>query len=374
MRGLNLLLLSAIAAGAFSACGNGEAPPPPPRPVLVEHPLPLAGDAGEVFPGSVRAREEADLAFRVSGKILKRSAEAGDRVRPGAVLATLDPEDAALNLKASESTVAAAEADMKLAESELTRHKDLLDKGFISKSLYDVRENTFRLAQARHEQAQSAFAVVRNQNSYTTLSADKAGLITAVLAEAGQVVAAGQPVFRFATGGEREVVIYVPEGRVEALNKATLAVTLWARPGRRYTAKLREVNMQADRSTRTHEARVSILDADDSIQLGMTATVLMGAKMDGQLFSVPLSALGMVKEQAVLWTVDAESRTRPLPVQVMRYVETAAIVSGALTPQMKIVSAGVPLMVDGQQVTTVPRQRAAAAAAVAAPAVEGSGP
>lgn len=362
MRGSISLRLSwlglAASVGLLSACGGGEAPPPPARPVLVEHPQPLGANSAEVFPGSVRAREEADLAFRVPGKILVRSAEAGDRVQAGTALATLDTEDADLNLKAAEAATAAAQADMKLADSELARHKDLLEKGFISKSLYDVRENTFRLAQARYEQARSNLAVVRNQTGYTALKADKAGLITAVLAEAGQVVAAGQPVFRFASSGEREVSIYVPEGRVEALKAASsLNVTLWARPGKQYAAKLREIHPQADRSTRTHEARVSIVDADEAVQLGMTATVVMGAQTDKQLFSVPLSALGNSGEQPVVWIVDAQSQTRPLPVQVLRYIEGAAIVAGAMTAETRIVSAGVQLMVDGRQVTTIARKR-----------------
>lgn len=352
-------ILHCLTASALllSACGNGETVAPPPRPVVVENPQPLSGEGSEVFPGTVRAREEVDLAFRVPGKMLSRRVEAGDRVQAGAPLATLDPEDAQLNLQASEATVAAAAADMKLAESELTRHKDLLEKGFISKSVYDVRENTYRLAQARHQQAQSSLAVVRNQGRYNTLSADKPGLITAVLAEAGQVVAAGQPIFRFARSGEREVVIYVPEGRVESLKKATLSVALWARPDQRYAARLREINLQADRSTRTHEARVAIVEGGDDVQLGMSATVVMGAAVDGQLFRVPLSAVGVQQEQAQLWTVDADSRLKPVPVQVMRYIEGAAIVAGPLNVKMPIVTAGVHLMVAGQQVSTVPRRR-----------------
>lgn len=355
------------AAVLLAACGgNGDAVVPP-RPVVVEHPQPLAGEAGEVFPGSVRSREEADLAFRVPGKILSRRVDAGDSVRAGEVLAALDPQDARLNTASAEANLAAAEADVRLAEAELARQKEMLDKGFTSKSLYEVRENNLKLAQARAEQARSSLAVVRNQAGYTSLVADKAGVVTAVLAEAGQVVAAGQPVLRVAAGGEREVVIHVPEGRVDALRKATLGVTLWAKPGKRYAAKLREVNLQADRSTRTHEARISILDADADVQLGMTATVLMGAKVDGRLFSVPLSALGSRDGQPVLWTVDAQGRTQPLPVQVQRYVESGAIVSGALDAGMPVVTAGVQLMVEGQAVTTVPRTREGAKAAAHAP-------
>ena len=352
MRLLSLMILFAVLAG----CTQEAPPEPPPRPALVEHPQPLAGQTGEVFPGTVRAREETDLAFRVPGKILQRLVEPGQQVKKGQPLATLDPEDATLNLQASEAAAKAAEADLKLAESELARHKELLDKGFISKSLYDVRENTANLARARAEQAQSALAVVRNQTRYNTLAADKDGLITAQMAEAGQVVGAGQPVLRLAASGGREVLIHVPEGRLDALRKSQLTVTLWAKPGKFYPGRMREVNLQADRSTRTHEARITVENADAEVQLGMTATVVMGSKIDAGSFIVPLTALGGTEQKPAVWIV-AGGKAQSIPVQVLRYLETGAVVAGALTPQMDMVSAGAHLLTEGQAVVTRPRER-----------------
>lgn len=349
-------LVSTMAMLLLAACSHTEAPPAAPRPVLVEQPQPLEGESGEVFPGTVRARVETALSFRVPGKIISRRVNAGDAVQPGQVLASLDPQDARLNTDSAQANVAAAEADVRLAEADLARQKEMLDRGFISKSLYDVSDNKLKLAQARAEQARSSFAVVRNQAGYTSIVADRAGTITGVLAESGQVVTAGQPVMSFAAQGEREAVIHVPEGRVDAFRKAPLAVTLWAKPGVRYAARLREINMQADAATRTHEARVTILEPDADVKLGMTATVLMGARMDAAAFGVPLSALGALKEQPVLWTVEG-GKLKSVPVKVLRYIESAAIVSGALSPQTPIVTAGVQLMVEGAPATPVQRQR-----------------
>lgn len=350
--------LALLLTVGLTACNRAEPPAPPARPVLVEAPQSLNGEMGEVFPGSVRAREEADLAFRVPGKIISRKVDAGTVVQPGAVLAALDPEDARLNTASAEASLKAAEADARLAQDDLKRNQEMLDKGFISKSLFEAQENRLKLAQARAEQAASTLAVVRNQAGYTRLLADKPGVITAVLAEAGQVVAAGQPVLRIASLEGREVVFNVPEGRVEALRNAErLGVTLWAKPGKVYAARIREITPQADPSTRTHQARVTILDADTAVQLGMTATVLVGAKTEGQLFSVPLSALTSSGDKAQVWIVDAQNRTRPVPVQVHRYVESAAIISGALDNKMRMVTAGTQLMVEGQEVTAILRER-----------------
>lgn len=359
-RPLHLCLpLSAIAASLLlAACSKPAEVAPQAKPVVVEHAQSLVGESGEVFPGAVHSREEADLSFRISGKILKRRVDAGAEVKAGQVLATLDPEDNRLNNDASRATLVAAEADLKLARADLQRYQNLLDKGFISKSMFEQHQNTLELAEARRDQAKSSFAVVSNQMGYTTLMATKAGLITSVLAEAGQVVSAGEPVFRFAADNSREVVISVPEGRVDALRTAPkLGVSLWANPGKFYAAKVRTVNMQADPNTRTHEARITIVDSDDAVQLGMTATVFMGAKIDGALFQVPLSAVAQVDGKPVVWTVNNDNKTQKVPVTVLRYVEGFAVVSGALNPGMSLVSAGVQLLREGELVKPIERQR-----------------
>lgn len=348
---------SLLLLGLLGACSGGDVAEAPPRPVLVEAPQPVAGEAAEVFPGTVSAREEADLGFRVPGKIVSRRVEAGTRVRAGELLATLDPQDARLNTDAALAAEAAAEADAKLAEAEMERHRELLEKGFISKSVFDVRENTLNLARARLEQARAQAAVVRNQAAYTRLSADKSGVIAQVLAEVGQVVAAGQPVFRFAADGEREVLIQVPEGRVEALRSASsLHVRLWANHDKLYPARVREIAPQADRATRTHSARITIREPDAAVQLGMTAAVLLGERIEGSVFAVPMSAVLMRGEQAQVWRVK-NGAAEPLAVRVLRYTEQAALVSGALSAQDAIVTAGVHLLAPGQAVTTLPRVR-----------------
>lgn len=359
-RPLHLCLpISAIAVSLLlSACSKKEEAAPQAKPVLVEHAQPLVGESGEVFPGAVQAQEEVDLSFRIAGKILTRRVDAGAQVKAGQVLATLDPEDNKLNSDASQSAVTAAEADVKLAQADLQRYQDLLNKGFISKSMFEQKQNTLELAEARRDQAKSNFAVINNQMRYTTLTASKAGMITAVLGEAGQVVSAGQPVFRFATESTREVVISVPEGRVNALRTAPkLAVSLWANPHKYYGAKVRTINMQADPSTRTHQARITIMGGDEAVQLGMTATVFMGAKIDPGLFRVPLSAVAQVDGKPVVWTVDKNGKAHKIPVAVLRYVEDFAVIKGDINAGMPLVSAGVQLLIEGEWVKAIERQR-----------------
>lgn len=343
----------------LAGCHEKEVPVAAPRVVAVINPIPVAGAVSDAYPGTVRARVESALSFRVGGKIVERHVEIGQHVHKGAVLAVLDPVDAKLNVDASVATVKAAEADAKLAMSELRRYEDLLKKGFVSQSLVDLRHSESDAAQARLEQARSQLAVIRNQAGYTTLVADADGTVTELLAEAGQVVAAGQAVVNFARDGEREVRINVPEGAaVTQIGEAPqLFVMLWGAPEKRYQARLRELSTAADPVLRTHEARITIVDTDDAVRLGMSASVLVGTAATQPMFRVPLTAVTALHDQATVWRVQGDPATvQPLTVKVLQYLDTEAVIAGDLSVQDRLASAGVHLLIPDMPVKAIDRR------------------
>ena len=365
-------LWGALVVGALAGCADADPPAHAPRPVVVEAPQALGGNgAVEQYPGSVHARTEADLSFRVPGKIAERKVDTGQKVTPGMVLAVLDPQDARLNLEAASAALKAAEADAWLATEEERRYRDLKARGHVGQSAVDQRTNANKLAQARLEQARSQLELAQNQSRYTRLTADRAGVVTQVMAEPGNVVSAGQPVVRVAEDGEREVRIAVPEGRLDTIAKSqNIAVEIYSRPGKRYAARVREVNPQADPATRTHQARVTVLEPDDAVQLGVTASVLTVDASEANTFRLPATALGALPGgKPVVWTVTSAAakdeqppaeRVKPVPVQVIQYLDGAVIVAGALTAQDRLVTAGVHRLVDGMTVRPIDRAAKAA--------------
>lgn len=354
-----LLALGAALAG----CSKEPAPVAAARPVAVIAPTPLQGAAvGEAYPGSVRARVESPLSFRVAGKITERRVDIGAPVKKGQVLAVLDPVDARLNVEASRAAVSAAEADAKLAESEYRRHVDLAERGFVSKSLLDQRSNQLDLAKSRLEQQRSQLAVVRNQAGYTSLVADADGIVTDIQADAGQVVSAGQPVFGFARNGELEVRISVPEGpAVDVLRKSpALRIALWALPGKTYDGVVREIASAADGRTRTHEARITIQNPDADVKLGMTANVQVGSTPGPASWRLPLTAVGEAGGKPAIWRVsggdgDTAATAQPLEIKVLQYLNDSAIVTGDIKPGDRVISAGVQLLVPGMAVKAIDR-------------------
>lgn len=342
-----LFMLAAAAAG----CGDTAAPPPAPRTVLVQPATRASADGRMSFAGEVRSRHETDMAFRVGGKLIARMVDAGTEVSAGSPLARLDPEDLRWNRQAAQAQLAAAESDAATAKADRERYADLLARKFVSQAAYEARANAAKLAQARAEQAKAQAEVSANQLEYGTLKADRAGVVTAVLAEPGQVLAAGQPVLRLARLDEKEVSIAVPENRVAALKAAkTITVGFWAQPDLQLQGALRELAPAADAATRTYAARIRILDPTPAVRLGMTARVTIGAPAAAEEpVVVPLSALVDEGRGPAVWIV-ADQKARRQPVTVKQFREDGVVLADGLKGGELVVITGANRLAPDQPV------------------------
>jgi len=322
----------------LAACGE-KAPPPETvdtGPKLVKAMKVGAGGTAQDdrYSGEVRARIETQLGFRVGGKLVERLVDVGARVGAGQPLARLDPAD--LQLAATQ-----AEANRALAAAELKRTEELRQKNFVSQAALDARQTAATAAAA---QAQLA----RNQAAYATLAADAPGVIAAVLAEPGQVVGAGQAVFRLARDGAREVAIAIPESRLAGLQVGAAAtVELWG--GKTYKGKLRELAPAADPASRTFAARIGILDADADVVLGRTAAVRF-AQTGASEIVVPLAAILQQGERPAVWVIGADGTVSQRPIEVARYADQGAVVAAGLQAGETIVAAGAFKLAAGEKV------------------------
>lgn len=339
---------------ALSACG-GDEPAAPVRPALVTQAS--GGELGyEAYAGEVHAREEPQLAFRIGGKIARRLVDAGAQVRAGQALAELDPADVKLQSEAFRAQLASAQSDLSLAKSELDRYKNLADQQLVSRSLYDSRVAAYRAAESKVRAARAQSASSGNQVGYAVLRAPRNGVIAQRLAEAGQVVAAGQPVFVLAVDGEREVAISVSEQSVGHLQVGRdLAVELWAAPGKRFPGKLRELSPSADPLTRTYAARVSFTSGGTSVDLGQSARVYAQSSSNGGM-RLPLSALTQQQGRPAVWVVDRNTaKVHLTPVTIGAYREDGVPVLSGLKPNDWVVAAGAHLLLEGETIAPIDR-------------------
>ena len=369
-RALIVTLLGAALAPILPGCSRPAEKTEDIRPVRAMVLSASSVDVNAEFSGEVRPRVESRLGFRVGGKITARKVDPGTTVKRGQVLMQLDPQDLRLSQAGALANLRATETSRDLAKAEMKRYQELRVKNFVSQAVIDSKVSAWKAAQASVDAAQAGYHGQSNQAGYATLVSDIEGVVTAVDADVGQVVAPGTPVVRVARLDQKEIVIGIPEDKVDALRKvADVKVRLWANPGVAITGTIREVSPVADPSTRTYQVKVSIPAEEPDVKLGMTALVQFSSLTDTPLIKVPLTALYQEKGVTSVWLVESGA-VRMVPVQVGGVAGNEILLLAGVKPGQTVVTAGANLLKNGQKVKLLAGQATAAVDTAAMGAVK----
>ena len=302
------------------------------------------------YSGTVKGRYESNLAFQVSGKIISRSINVGDKVSAGDVLMVIDDRDVQQSVNAADAQVASARAQLNLAQSDLERFKQLYAANAVSAQQLDQYQTNYENAVAAYNQAQAQAGQSENSLGYTRLTADKSGVISAVSGEAGQVVSAGQTVATLVPDGEREIEISVPENKIQSVSVGqSAAVTFWALNNAEVEGTVREIAPIADDTARTYKVRISLPNPPQDMQLGMTANVSFASGSSISGVSLPLSAIYQTENKPQVWVVNGDSQLELKDVQVVSTGADSVLVDG-LDAGDTVVTAGVHKLYEGQKV------------------------
>lgn len=389
-----------VASTAFSAvclpvlllAGCGKPPPSDPRteaPLVRTTTLTEAARGARAFTGTVAARVQSEPGFRVAGKVLERLVDTGQQVKRGQVLMRIDPIDLKLAATAQLEAVAAARARAQQTAQDEARYRDLRGTGAISAAAYDQVAAAADAAKAQLKAAEAQAEVARNASRYAELVADADGIVMDTLAEPGQVVAAGQPVLRLARAGSREAVIALPETLRPALGSTGLA-TLFGQTAQAVPARLRQLSDNADRATRTYEARYVLEGALAAAPLGATVTIELpdagstapkagtnaATLPSDRAWSVPMGALHDAGKGPGVWLIQGQpAKVTWRPVAVQRLGDDVAFVTGPFKSGERIVALGAHLLREGETVRLAAEPAPAkAAATAAAPAATAGAP
>lgn len=343
---LSILILSLVFAGCSKTETVKEEPP------LVRSQTIKIDAMGQnaSYSGEVRGRYETQLAFQVSGKIIKRNIELGSVVTGGDVLLEIDPKDITQTVNITSAQVASAQSQLSLAEVNLERYRKLYEQNAISRAQLDQYENAYEVALAAVRQSTAQYEQGANQLGYTSLVADGDGVVSSVNVEAGQVVSAGQPVLTLVKGGEREIEINVPENRIDEMRKAQqVSISFWALPGITAEGKVREISPVADKVARTYKVRISIINLPAEVNLGMTASVAVGSLHGQQTVYIPLAAIYQTGDTPNVWVIQ-DSTVSLRPIKVGAFGDGKVQVLGGLQADETIVTGGVQKLREGQKV------------------------
>jgi membrane fusion protein, multidrug efflux system len=302
--------------------------------------------------GEVVARVETDLSFRVGGRITGWFVDVGGSVKEGQVLARLDPEEQTADVEAAEADVRAADAQLKLARTNFDRQKSLLSEGISTRREFDDAETALRTAESAREAAIAQRDTTKEVLSYTVLRAPTDGIVTARLAETGQVAQAAQTMFTLADTGPRDAVFEVYESLFFAQPaKDGVTVTLLSDDRVRTTGNVREISPTIDAETGTVRVKIAMDQTPPEMTLG-ASVVGVGALAPRRVAVVPWQALSGVDGKPALWIVDKANNTVNLrPVEVLSFETGSALVSGGVEEGETYVADGTKLLRPGQAVT-----------------------
>jgi RND family efflux transporter MFP subunit len=302
--------------------------------------------------GEVKPRYESDLSFRVAGKVLSRLVDVGAWVRQGDTLATLDTQDYQNRLRSAEAEVSSAEAALINAQGTEARQAKLLKDGWTPKATYDNALQNLQVAEARLKVAKANLDLTRDQLDYTTLKAEFDGVITAVGAEAGQNVNAGQMVVKLARPDDKDGVFNIAETAFTDISKTQLEVIVWplSNPELAVDGVVRETSPVADPVTRTYTIKVTLKNPQAQLRFGMS----IGGRLKGDAalaVALPFSALFEKNGSPAVWVLDQQSSSLTLRlITVARYDANTVIVAGGLSRGDIVVTAGVNILTVGQKV------------------------
>lgn len=280
-----------------------------PRPVVSEVVAPQSG-LPSAWVGTVAAPREIDLGFPRIGTVAERLARLGDVVQQGQVLARQDPAELDAAVRSARAGVRVAEVQLKTARDALERAVELVDRGVDSATTVETRRNIFSGAEARLEQARATLAQAEDARKYADLTAPQDGVITAVLAEAGATLSAGEALYSLASTGQREVIVDLSEADAAAMAIGTpFHITLEVNPVITAEAKLTSLDAMATRSTRTRRAHLTMEDtAPDAFRLGALVVAKLSSTT-GSVITLPVSALIDGSDPAAVWVVSQDTRT-----------------------------------------------------------------
>ena len=291
------------------------------------------------------------MAFRVSGRMIERAVNIGDRVVAGQVIARLDSQNATNTLRSARAALAAAESQLVMTRNAFNRQDQLLRNGFTTRSNHDAARSAMETALSTVDSAEAQVKIAEDNLGYTDLIADASGTVTARGAEPGEVVQAGQMILQLAREGGRDGVFDVPASILrEASADSVISVSLADDPSIKATGRVREVAPQADPVTRTFRVWIGLDNAPDAMRLGSTINGQVTIE-NYAMIEIPASALTAVNNAPAVWILNPETNTVALHnVEIGRFGNVTVGVASGLSAGDIVVTAGVQALYPGQKV------------------------
>ncbi|CDZ78981.1 Macrolide-specific efflux protein MacA precursor [Legionella massiliensis] len=304
--------------------------------------------SNRAFPGRARAAKEVDLAFNVSGALVELPINIGDKVKKDTLIAKLDPREFEAKLKS-------AKAEVTRDEQNYLRAKELVGKGHISKSDYDLIQAKLSISEANMDLAEKALAD-------SVIKAPFNGQIANLYVENFQTVASKQIIARLLDISQIEMVIQIPETSISLISHTKdLLVQFDSFPNHPIPARIKEVSNEASPDTRTYPVTLIMQQPKDfEILPGMAGKVTGKLQQADNLqnkLTVPASALLTMDadNKNYVWVIN-QNKAHLQQVTIGELTPTGVSILSGLAPGDWVITAGVHSLKEGEPVALLNQQ------------------
>lgn len=327
---LSYMTVVMLCGAVLSSC-HGNKTPTPPAPVRVE--TAVAGESASGgsanYSGTVEESSGTVASFSVAGTIQTMNISAGDYVKKGQLIATVD----AANLRNAYDISNSALAQ---AQDAYNRMKMLHDAEAISDMKWVEMEQTLK-------QAQSAEAIARKTLGDASLHAPISGYVSEKFVDAGTTVAPGIPVIKIVSIDPVKVNISVPENKIASIpDNGEVEITVSALGNKKFTGKLDEKGVAANPLTRAYDVKIVVDNKDGQLLPGMICDVTLDMEAGTSSLVVPTAAVLLAADNSHYVWLDSAGYA------VKRNVMTGALTDNGIVIESGI-NAGDSIIVKGQQ-------------------------
>ena len=312
-----------------------------------------AGSRIRYFSGRVAASNTAVLSFPVGGTLSKIAVNAGDKVKRGQLLASIDSRTLALEVDAARADLAKAQSVLTEQSSALQRNEELLGKGFIGRAAVEQSEAAVAAAQSDVAFRQSQLSRSRLKLGDTRMTAPFSGVIGERFVQPNEEIAAGTKVMTLLGEDQLEIEISVPEIAIARIAPGLPAtVTFGALPDQTFSGKVGEIGRVAGAGN-VYPVKIALDESPEVLRAGMTAEVGLitpGGAGEQEGLLIPIAALrpSETPRQGQVFVFD-EGVARMVPVTVLSVRDNDAVVSG-IESGSRVIVAGVAFLSDGQRI------------------------
>lgn len=344
--------LAAFVLLALGGCRGeepvAEAPVRPVKSLVVQ----AFGAQPTVFTGLVQPQVSTDYSFQTLGRMVQRPVDVGDTVEAGTLLASLDASVQEQSVQAAEASLAGARATLSNASGVEARQQALLASNVATQADLDSARQALQSARSAATQAEASLAREREQLEFTRLTAGNDGVVTAVDAEAGQVVSPGQTVVTVARPELRDAVIDLPDPYAASLTLGSpVEVRLELAPDIVADGRVREIAPIADPVTRARRVRIALQNPPTAFRLGSIARVALPGGAPEEL-AVPESAILTREGQTYVWVIpDAGGAASLREVGLGDARGGRVALREGVSAGERIAAAGVNTLAEGKEVS-----------------------